>query len=108
VPPLLVLGLQVLTIHYQAWVHTDMIGPLGVLDRVFNTPANHRVHHDVESSRGPVNLGAILIVWDRLFGTYEPPREVRRYGLAGSVSPDSVLSVYLSPLARVLDDRRAA
>jgi sterol desaturase/sphingolipid hydroxylase (fatty acid hydroxylase superfamily) len=105
IPPLLVVGLQVLSIHYQAWVHTEMIGPLGVLDSVFNTPANHRIHHDVESSRGAVNLGGILILWDRLFGTHAPVREVRQYGLSGTVPPGSVLSVYSLPLVEAIHGR---
>jgi sterol desaturase/sphingolipid hydroxylase (fatty acid hydroxylase superfamily) len=107
IPPLLVLGLQVLSVHYQAWVHTEMIGSLGVVDRVFNTPANHRMHHDAESSRNAVNFGGILVLWDRLFGTYAPAREVRRYGLSGAAPPDSALSVYFMPLA-ALRGRRVA
>jgi len=106
IPPLLVVGLQVLSIHYHAWVHTERIGPLGVLDSVFNTPANHRMHHDVESSRSAVNFGGILILWDRLFGTRAPVREVRHYGLSGTAPPGSVLSVYCSPLAEALQRTR--
>jgi sterol desaturase/sphingolipid hydroxylase (fatty acid hydroxylase superfamily) len=94
--PLLVVGLQVLSIHYQAWVHTEMIGPLGWLDRFLNTPANHRVHHDAELSRG-VNLGGITVIWDRLFGTYVPARPVARYGIGSLESPKSVLGVYSQP-----------
>jgi sterol desaturase/sphingolipid hydroxylase (fatty acid hydroxylase superfamily) len=101
-PPLLVVGLQIFSIHYQAWVHTEMIGSLGVLDRVFNTPANHRMHHDAESSRNAINFGGILVVWDRLFGTYAPAREVSRYGLSDTAPPSSVLSVYTVPLAQAL------
>jgi sterol desaturase/sphingolipid hydroxylase (fatty acid hydroxylase superfamily) len=105
-PPLLVFGLQILSIHYQAWVHTEMIGSLGVLDRVFNTPANHRMHHDAESSPDAVNFGGILIVWDRLFGTHAQAREVRSYGLQDSVPPSSILSVYVMPLAQALRHSR--
>ena len=101
-PPLLVVGLQILSIHYQAWVHTEMIGSLGVLDRVFNTPANHRMHHDVESSNDAVNFGGILVLWDRLFGTYAPAREVRHYGLPDAAPPGSILSVYFAPLPQPL------
>lgn len=94
--PLLVVGLQVLSIHYQAWVHTEMIGPMGWLDRFLNTPANHRVHHDAELSRG-VNLGGITMVWDRLFGTYVPARAVARYGIRDAQPPKSALAVYSQP-----------
>jgi sterol desaturase/sphingolipid hydroxylase (fatty acid hydroxylase superfamily) len=100
VEPLLVVGLQVLSIHYQAWVHTEMIGSLGVLDRVFNTPANHRMHHDAELSRGAVNLGGMLILWDRLFGTYAPARPVHQYGIAGAVPARSMLAMYSGPLGQ--------
>jgi sterol desaturase/sphingolipid hydroxylase (fatty acid hydroxylase superfamily) len=105
-PPLLVVGLQIFSIHYQAWVHTEMIGSLGVLDRVFNTPANHRMHHDAESSRNAVNFGGILILWDRLFGTYARAREVRRYGLGDATPPGSILSVYTVPLRGVVQTCR--
>jgi sterol desaturase/sphingolipid hydroxylase (fatty acid hydroxylase superfamily) len=96
--PLLVVGLQVLSIHYQAWMHTDMIGPLGVLDRLLNTPANHRVHHDAESSRRGRNFGGMFIVWDRMFGTYEAARPVTQFGIGGQGPPGTVLSVYTQPL----------
>jgi sterol desaturase/sphingolipid hydroxylase (fatty acid hydroxylase superfamily) len=85
--------------RYQAWVHTEMIGPMRWVDRFFNTPANHRVHHDAELSRG-VNLGGITIVWDRLFGTYVPARAVVRYGIGERQSPTSVLAVYSQPFRR--------
>jgi sterol desaturase/sphingolipid hydroxylase (fatty acid hydroxylase superfamily) len=101
-----VVGLQIFSIHYQAWVHTEMIGSLGVLDRVFNTPANHRMHHDAESSRNAVNFGGILILWDRLFGTYARAREVRRYGLGDATPPGSILSVYTVPLRGVVQTCR--
>jgi hypothetical protein len=84
-----------------------MIGSLGVLDRVLNTPANHRMHHDVELSRGAVNLGGILIVWDRLFGTYAPAREVRQCGLAGR-SAGFVVAVYSSPVIEAFRGRRSS
>jgi sterol desaturase/sphingolipid hydroxylase (fatty acid hydroxylase superfamily) len=107
VPPLLVVGLQVLSIHYQAWVHTEMIGPLGALDRVLNTPANHRMHHDVESLPRAVNFGGILVLWDRLFGTYAPACNVRQYGIPGLESPHAVLAVYCEPWVRALHGRRS-
>ena len=98
--PLLVLSLQVLTIHYQAWVHTRVIGRLPWLDAVFNTPANHRMHHDIRLSGRGVNFGGILVIWDRLFGTYAPPRPVRGFGIAGSPAPRRWHELYTAPFAR--------
>lgn len=55
---------------YQFWVHTEVIGRLGWFDRVFCSPSNHRAHHAVNDKYLDRNYGGILIVWDRLFGTF--------------------------------------
>lgn len=76
--PLFVIGfpLEVLltvgaiNLIYQFWVHTQVIRRLGVLDRVFVTPSNHRVHHAQNQRYIDKNYGGILILWDRLFGTF--------------------------------------
>jgi len=56
---------------YQFWVHTQHIGKLGWFDRVFVTPSNHRVHHAQNERYIDKNYGGILILWDRLFGSYQ-------------------------------------
>ncbi|MBC7501364.1 MAG: sterol desaturase family protein [Herminiimonas sp.] len=60
---------------YQFWVHTQQIGKLGWFDRVFVSPSNHRVHHAVNDVYLDKNYGGILILWDRLFGTYIDERD---------------------------------
>jgi alkylglycerol monooxygenase len=55
---------------YQFWVHTQQIRRLGVLDRIFITPSNHRVHHAQNASYIDKNYGGIFVLWDRLFGTF--------------------------------------
>lgn len=55
---------------YQFWVHTEQIGRLGWFDRVFCSPSNHRAHHAVNERYLDRNYGGILIIWDRLFGTF--------------------------------------
>ncbi len=59
---------------YQFWVHTRHVGSLGPLDRWLVTPSNHRVHHARNSAYVDRNYGGIFILWDRLFGTFEPER----------------------------------
>jgi sterol desaturase/sphingolipid hydroxylase (fatty acid hydroxylase superfamily) len=98
--PVLVLALQVFTIHYQAWVHTRAIGRLPFADAFMNTPANHRMHHDAGMSARGVNFGGILVVWDRLFGTYAAPRPVRAFGIAGRPAPANWRELYTAPFAR--------
>lgn len=76
--PLAILGYPVevfilialIDLLYQFWVHTQQIGKLGWFDRVFVSPSNHRVHHGVNDQYLDKNYGGILIVWDRIFGTF--------------------------------------
>ena len=56
---------------YQFWVHTQVVRRLGVLDRILVTPSNHRVHHAQNERYIDKNYGGMLILWDRLFGTFE-------------------------------------
>lgn len=67
-------------LFYQFWIHTEHIGKLGWLDRIFSTPSNHRVHHAVNPQYVDKNYGAIFIIWDRLFGTYAAEKEKCAYG----------------------------
>ena len=60
---------------YQFWVHTQLVRRMGVLDRVFVTPSNHRVHHAQNERYIDKNYGGILILWDRFFGTFEDESE---------------------------------
>ncbi len=60
---------------YQFWVHTRLIGRLGPLEAVMMTPSHHRVHHAQNERYIDKNYGGMFIVWDRLFGTYEPERD---------------------------------
>jgi sterol desaturase/sphingolipid hydroxylase (fatty acid hydroxylase superfamily) len=82
VPPLVVGGVGLIDLLYQFWVHTEQVGRLGWFDRWFCAPSNHRVHHAVNDAYLDRNFGGVLIVWDRLFGTYaeEDPALPCRYG----------------------------
>jgi fatty acid hydroxylase family protein len=66
---------------YQFWIHTRVIGRLGPLESVLNTPSNHRVHHGRDPKYIDRNHGGTLIVWDRLFGTYQAEEEEPVYGI---------------------------
>jgi alkylglycerol monooxygenase len=69
-PPLVFVVVGLIDLLYQYWIHTEQIGKLGWFDRVFASPSNHRVHHGVNDRYLDKNYGGILILWDRLFGTY--------------------------------------
>lgn len=84
-PPLVVVGALGLNLLFQFLLHTELVGRLGWLEWLLNTPDHHRVHHALNASVRDRNFGGVLIVWDRLFGTYTqaPAHETLRYGVAG-------------------------
>ena len=66
--------------------HTQIVGKLGPLEWVFNTPSHHRVHHGSNAQYIDKNYGNLLIIWDRMFGTFEPEEESVKYGLVKNVN----------------------
>jgi sterol desaturase/sphingolipid hydroxylase (fatty acid hydroxylase superfamily) len=80
-PPLMFLTVSSIDTLYQFWIHTRAIGRLGPLEWVLSTPSNHRVHHGRNPKYVDRNHGGILIVWDRLFGTYVAEQEEPVYGI---------------------------
>lgn len=85
-PPLVFGVVALIDLLYQYWVHTQQIGKLGWFDRVFCSPSNHRVHHAVNDEYLDKNYGGILIVWDRLFGSFKEEDE-RNPPVYGTRSP---------------------
>lgn len=69
-------------ILYQFWIHTRAIPTLGApIEAVFNTPSHHRVHHGINPRYIDKNYAGTFIVWDRMFGTFEPESEPVCYGV---------------------------
>lgn len=83
VPPGMALTALLVYKFYQLWTHTRLIRSLGPLEWVLVTPSHHRVHHAWNERYLDKNFGGVLIIWDRLFGTFEQEREPPRYGVAG-------------------------
>jgi len=82
VPPLIVAAQVSFSTLYQFWIHTQLIKKLPrVIEFVFNTPSHHRVHHAINPEYLDKNYGAILILWDRIFGTYEDENAEAVYGI---------------------------
>ena len=91
-PLLVFLAVQINT-AYQTWIHTQKIGRLGILERVINTPALHRVHHASNPGYIDKNFGGILMIWDRLFGTYQAERETPIYGLTENINTNNPIKI---------------
>ena len=85
VPPLVFGVVALIDLLYQFWVHTEQVGKLGWFDRWFCSPSNHRVHHAVTDPYLDRNYGGILIVWDRMFGTFREEGERCVYGTRGEL-----------------------
>lgn len=66
---------------YQFWIHTKLVDKLGPLEYILNTPSHHRVHHGVNDPYLDKNYAGVLIIWDRLFGSYAEETETPRFGI---------------------------
>jgi sterol desaturase/sphingolipid hydroxylase (fatty acid hydroxylase superfamily) len=98
-----------LNLLYQYWIHTEAIDRLNPLaEKVLNTPSHHRVHHGANQQYLDKNYGGILIVWDRLFGTFEP--EVRRikYGLTKNIRTYNPIRIAYHEFAEIARDVSSA
>jgi sterol desaturase/sphingolipid hydroxylase (fatty acid hydroxylase superfamily) len=91
VPPIVFATAHAINTLYQFWIHTELVGKIrGPLDWILNLPSHHRVHHAINPRYLDKNYGGILIVWDRLFGTYVEETEPCVYGITkplGSFDP---------------------
>lgn len=94
---------------YQFWIHTEQIRRLPApFEAIFNTPSHHRVHHGANEQYLDRNYAGILIVWDRLFGTFEPEGERVRYGLTNNIETFNPVRVAWHEFAAIGRDVRAA
>jgi sterol desaturase/sphingolipid hydroxylase (fatty acid hydroxylase superfamily) len=106
--PLMVATQSSLSLIYQFWIHTETIDRLGPFEAVMNTPSHHRVHHGSNVEYLDRNHAGILIVWDRLFGTFEPERAPVRYGLTKNVRTFNPLRLGFHEWAAMLRAARHA
>jgi sterol desaturase/sphingolipid hydroxylase (fatty acid hydroxylase superfamily) len=110
--PMVLLGFDVvqtvmaisIVVAYQTWIHTEKVGQLGWLDGILNTPSVHRVHHGVNAAYIDKNFGGILIIWDRLFGTYQAETEPVRYGVLPQLGSANPLVINGAPWLKLLAD----
>ncbi|HET7588892.1 MAG TPA: sterol desaturase family protein [Solirubrobacterales bacterium] len=107
--PWMILTQQAVSLIYQFWIHTERVGRMPAwFELVFNTPSHHRVHHGANEVYLDRNYGGILIVWDRLFGTYQGETERVRYGLTKNVRSFRPTRVAFHEFGAIWRDVRAA
>lgn len=109
--PLMIFTMIGLNLLYQFWVHTELVRVLPRwYEYVFNTPSHHRVHHASNVRYLDCNHAGVLIVWDRMFGTFsaESEREPPEYGLTHNITTSNPLKVAFAEYANLLRDCRRA
>ncbi len=106
--PASVATMLALNLFYQSWLHTVLIGKLGPLEGVLNTPSAHRVHHAKNADYLDRNYGGVTVIFDRLFGTYQAERDVEpcEFGLVKPVGSTNVFAIAFHEWGRMIADLR--
>ena len=94
--PAMIITMISISLFYQFWIHTRAVDRLHPwIEAVFNTPSHHRVHHASNVRYLDCNHGGVLIIWDRLFGTFSPEQQEEPvvYGLTSNLDSDNPLWV---------------
>ncbi len=107
--PWMIFTMQSISLIYQFGLHTERIGRLPrPIEYVFNTPSHHRVHHGANEQYLDKNYGGILIVWDRLFGTFAGEHERVVYGLTTNIDTFNPVRVAFHEYTAIWHDLRAS
>ena len=92
--PIMVLVQMSISLIYQYWIHTELIDKMPKwFEAIFNTPSHHRVHHATNPQYLDRNLAGIFIIWDKIFGTFEPEVEQPIYGLVKNIETYNPLKI---------------
>ena len=106
--PIMVLTMQSISLLYQFWIHTELVRRMGPLEWMLNTPSHHRVHHGSNQRYLDRNHAGVLIIWDRLFGTFEPEGEKVVYGLTKNINSYNPLRIAFHEWIDIWNDVRQA
>ena len=107
--PVMVLVQISVSLLYQYWIHTELIQKLpNWYEAVFNTPSHHRVHHATNPQYLDRNHAGIFIIWDRLFGTFEPEIEKPVYGLVKNINTYNPVKVAFNEWIQMFKDAFAS
>jgi sterol desaturase/sphingolipid hydroxylase (fatty acid hydroxylase superfamily) len=103
--PVDVFLMQTFSLIYQFWIHTEAINRMPrVFEFVFNTPSHHRVHHGSDLKYLDKNHAGILIIWDRMFGTFQQEEERPHYGLTKNLESYNLFSIAFHEWKSILSD----
>lgn len=108
--PIMVLTMQSISLLYQFWIHTELVRSMGPMESVLNTPSHHRVHHASNARYIDRNHAGTLILWDRLFGSFEPEdmHDPPVYGLTKNINTYNPLRIAFHEWIDIWNDLRRA
>ena len=108
--PQVILIAFAINLLYQFWIHAEWIPKLGFLEGILNTPSAHRVHHASNLEYLDANYGGVLLIFDRMFGTYIPEREGApiRYGWVQPITSHNPLRIVFQQWMNIVADLRKA
>ena len=106
--PVYILIMQSISLVYQFFPHTKLVGKLGPIEWIFNSPSHHRVHHATQVQYLDKNHAGILIIWDRMFGTFQKEIEVPIYGITENINSFSPLKIASHEYISLWQDIRRA
>ena len=107
--PVAIMTMQAISLLYQFWIHTEHINRFPApIEFIFNTPSHHRVHHGSDLDYLDKNHAGVLIIWDRLFGTFEPERHRPTYGLTTNIDSHNPVRIAFHEWVAIGQDIRRA
>ncbi|KOY84740.1 C-5 sterol desaturase [bacterium 336/3] len=106
--PIIIFTLASISLIYQFFLHTQVVKKLGFLEWFMNTPSHHRVHHGTNLQYLDRNHAGILIIWDRLFGTFEPEKEKVIYGLTKNIETSNPIRIATAEFESIAKDLQKA
>ena len=106
--PVIVLLAIVFVLTYQFWIHTELIRNMGWFEQIFNSPSHHRVHHGSDEIYLDKNYGAVLIIWDKMFGTFQKEEHQPTYGLTTQINTINPINVHLYEYKGIFRDLKKA
>jgi len=109
--PMMVLTMQAVSLLYQFWIHTELVRSLGPPEMLLNPPSHHRVHHGSNPRCIDRNHAGTLIIWDRVFGTFEPEEgaeDLPQFGLTKNIHTYNPVRIAFHEWAEIWRDVREA